>query len=45
LVNIKIAYCELSGELYVAMGNQEKAQEYLIDAMESIRELEEGRKK
>jgi hypothetical protein len=31
------------GELYLAMGLEEKAKEYMLEAMELIRKLEEGR--
>ena len=33
------------GELYMAMGNEEKASEYLLEALETIKELEEKQKK
>lgn len=33
------------GELYVAMGNEEKASEFLLEALETIKELEEKQKK
>ena len=31
------------GELYMAMGNEDKARNFMIDAMESIKKLEESR--
>jgi len=32
------------GELYTAMGDQDKAKDYLIEAMEAIRKLEDERR-